>query len=168
MSKVIDTRTVLKELEYRNDDNIGVFVDVFPLDGLPKEGLRRKFHMLICKTLSKILYTKKEIKKKSIIDYLIILFTFPFSEKKVISYLIKKMKKYKYKECDEVTSYSDQKILKMPKSLFNEKQLHQFEDTKLYIHNGYDVLLRMMYGDYMQLPPEKERIPHHIASIYWK
>lgn len=168
MSKVIDTRTLLTELKYKNDDKIGVFVDIFPLDGLPKPGVKRKIHMFTCKLLSKVFYTKKELKKKSLIDYLILLLSLPYSEKTIISYLDKKMKQYRYKDCEEVTSYAAHLYRIMPKILFSEKKLHQFEDTHFYIHNGYDELLRMIYGDYMELPPEGERSPHHIANVFWK
>ena len=35
MTKVIDTRTCLMEPEYRSDDPIGVFVDIWVMDGVP-------------------------------------------------------------------------------------------------------------------------------------
>lgn len=41
-----------------------------------------------------------------------------------------------------------------------------FEDTELLIPKAYDSLLRKVYGDYMQLPPEKDRIGHHFYKIY--
>ena len=70
------------------------------------------------------------------------------------------MKKYKFKECDEVTSYAAHLYIRMPKRLFNDKMLHKFEDTNLYIHNGYDELLRLIYGDYMKIPDESHRQIH--------
>ena len=30
----------------------------------------------------------------------------------------------------------------------------------------YDTFLRTMYGDYMALPPEDKRIPHHLKAFY--
>lgn len=47
--------------------------------------------------------------------------------------------------------------------------LHQFEDTQLYIMDGYDIWLKNLYGDYMQLPPEEKRKPFHsFYKFYWR
>ena len=39
-----------------------------------------------------------------------------------------------------------------------------FENTKVQIPNGYNAYLTNLYHDYMQLPPEEERIPLHIQD----
>ena len=31
----------------------------------------------------------------------------------------------------------------------------------------YDKFLTMRYGNYMQLPPVEERVPHHGQTYYW-
>lgn len=36
-----------------------------------------------------------------------------------------------------------------------------FEDTRLMIPGGWHEVLSLVYGDYMRLPPEEERIPSH-------
>lgn len=41
----------------------------------------------------------------------------------------------------------------------------QFEDMNSWAPIGYDKVLRDQYGDYMQLPPENERVGHHYYSI---
>ena len=38
-----------------------------------------------------------------------------------------------------------------------------FEDTVLMAPENWDQVLKQIYGDYMQLPPEKERVPTHSA-----
>lgn len=36
-----------------------------------------------------------------------------------------------------------------------------FEDTVLMAPAGFDPILKLLYGDYMQLPPEEKRVPAH-------
>lgn len=43
-----------------------------------------------------------------------------------------------------------------------------FENYKFKIPKDYDSQLRQWYGDYMQLPPEKDRIYHHLYKAYKK
>lgn len=40
-----------------------------------------------------------------------------------------------------------------------------FEDLPVSVPIGYDAYLTHVYGDYMQLPPENERRPHHYAKV---
>lgn len=45
----------------------------------------------------------------------------------------------------------------------------EFEGHSFRIMNGYDRFLRNIYGDYMKLPPEDQRVPKHgHATLYWK
>lgn len=44
----------------------------------------------------------------------------------------------------------------------------KFEDANLLIPYRYDELLKIRYGDYMQLPPEENRRPYHGGNYYWK
>lgn len=44
-----------------------------------------------------------------------------------------------------------------------------FEGRSFKIMKGYDRVLRNIYGDYMQVPPEDQRQPKHgHATLYWK
>lgn len=51
---------------------------------------------------------------------------------------------------------------------FNHRIQMQFEDTNFAVPENYDAILRATYGDYMQLPPESERIGHHYYHAYLK
>ena len=46
----------------------------------------------------------------------------------------------------------------------------EFEGHVFQAMNGYDRVLRNIYGDYMQLPPEDKRVPQQsaILTFYWK
>ena len=56
-----------------------------------------------------------------------------------------------------------------PKSVFDNIIEVPFEDTTLYAMKGYDQWLRIIYGDYMQLPPEEKRVAgHEMHQYFWK
>ncbi len=48
---------------------------------------------------------------------------------------------------------------------FSEHTTLSFNGRAFPAPAGYDALLRCLYGDYMQLPPEDKRHPEHIAEI---
>ena len=55
------------------------------------------------------------------------------------------------------------------KSLFQDVIEVMFENSKLFVMNGYDECLRIAYGDYMQLPPkEQQERGHTYHKYYWK
>ena len=55
----------------------------------------------------------------------------------------------------------------LPADLFGEPQLYEYEDIHLYGVEKWDIYLKKIYGNYMQLPPEDKRHTH-ITSMYWK
>lgn len=48
----------------------------------------------------------------------------------------------------------------LPVSIMDNLILMQFEDASFYCFAEYDLALRLIYGNYMELPPESERVPH--------
>lgn len=51
--------------------------------------------------------------------------------------------------------------------LFEELMEVSFEGHCFMAIARYDDFLRHFYGDYMQLPPENERVPYHGGHYYW-
>lgn len=43
-----------------------------------------------------------------------------------------------------------------------------FEDGVFYAPRGYKELLTLMYGNYMELPPDNQRTPYHGYNCFWK
>ena len=56
----------------------------------------------------------------------------------------------------------------MERKYFSDVIMMQFEDDYFSVPCGYDVYLKQMYGDYMQLPPIEERIVPHDVDVYWR
>ena len=46
-------------------------------------------------------------------------------------------------------------------NIFSERVKLQFEDREFWAPAEYDALLRRLFGDYLQPPPEWQRTPHH-------
>ena len=60
------------------------------------------------------------------------------------------------------------RILKFPANTFDGYCDVEFEGRQYMAIKNYDLYLRQVYGDYMQLPPEKDRVPQHGYIAYWK
>ena len=52
------------------------------------------------------------------------------------------------------------------KDLFKEKILLDFEKYKFWAPKQFDEILKYYYGNYMELPPEENRVPYHDYKIY--
>lgn len=55
-----------------------------------------------------------------------------------------------------------------PREWFDESIIVPYEKYRFRVPKRYDEVLRKGYGDYMQLPPEKDRIGHHYYKAYKK
>lgn len=91
------------------------------------------------------------------------------------------IKKYRDFLYDQSVPYEKAKsfyVIALPlknreKSLFDRDLFDSFvdipfEEGSFKCIAQYDYFLTHVYGDYMQLPPEKDRKPHHGQSYYWK
>ena len=167
-AKVFDNRTILKELHYQGD--IGVYVDLFPADGVKDAGQIYKIQML-----RKFLHTKRanyykrKISKK-IINTIGKLLLLPFSAHQIARWMDNEARKYAF------CSLPKAGVIANPfgpgemvdKSVFASDIYQEFEGRKYRIPIGYDTWLRSIYGDYMQLPPEEDRVTHHTFEAWWK
>ena len=54
------------------------------------------------------------------------------------------------------------------KEWFEQTMMVEFEGKQYPAPIGADALLRKLYGDYMKLPPEDQRISHHIFEAWMK
>ena len=62
--------------------------------------------------------------------------------------------------------YHGQPRVKVRRELFSEAAFLEFEGKRYKVPVGYDAWLTALYGDYMVLPPEEERVSHHRFVAY--
>ena len=172
-TKVINSNTVLYDLDFKATDPIGVFVDIWPLDGLPNEEKKRGKHIRRIRFLNRLLYAKvTRVKRTNSFkrNFRIIgghILACCISLNKLLDKIVKVSKKFSYENSVFVCGTADY-IIAEKREYWGEPKLLDFEDTQFNVPQNYDKVLRAVYGNYMGLPPENKRIPHHIVNTYWK
>ena len=167
-SKLRDVNTTLVEKEYEKYDmKHGIFIDIFPLDGY-KKGVNKYFDLRVKKlAFEQPSGIKGAFKKVTNISQSIILKVGPVIGTYVdLERTIKKMdeqaKKIPFDEAEEICDYAGSfYITPTPKSVFKYGKKMKFEDIEISVPYDCDTYLKLLYGDYMKLPPENERKPHH-------
>lgn len=159
---------------------LGVFVDIYPLDfyGKSEKVARRLKRRTMFLDRLYIISINPSNGKKSVKNLMRILAS-GIAKAYLSLHNIKKigMDTYLYNLIQKRTSESDPLIgvvagdtsggyFSLPSDFFNGVIEHEFEGHPLMIPARYDEYLKKYYGDYMKIPPESERVPHHSYSIY--
>lgn len=176
-ANVCDKRTILFEGggKYRGIE-MGIKIDVFPIDGIPNDENEYNLFRNRISELSDVIVVKKynlpniihvrsflySLWRKLRYSYL----SFRETQKSIINIL----KQYPYEESTIVdnVAYPVYRRERAPRKIFEEYIDVDFEGMKFRSVKEYDALLRQIYGDYMQLPPEEQRTQHHDVDCYWK
>ena len=158
------------------DLDMGTFVDVYPFDGAG-DGSHSFVYKRACfySTLYGLKNEKQFIRPhshikafcKKILSYIAKLYSYDYLREK----LYETASLYSFDESDYVSclSWMNNGITRLYKKTDLEDLIRApFEDCSFYIPKAYDGILTFFYGDYMQLPPENQRVGHHYYKIYPK
>ena len=173
MSKVVDNRTLLIETYYHGDDNIGVFVDIWPLDGISDDLTEVNNQIRKVSFLFKWLYLKISVRNgvipqiKLFLNILLSPYMYFKSNREIVSQIVEEMKKNDYDKSKQVMCLCDPYFKILKREWFGTGTTAKFENTEFVIPNDYDSILKCIYGDYMKYPPIEKRVPHHISNIWW-
>lgn len=176
--KVIDTRTILIHENVNSKIiDLGVFIDVFPLDNCSSDYKKAVKLYKKCKFLNSIKWTKV-VKASDLHGWKKIAFPLakmvflPFSLKTILNKIDRIGQKYagvdsRYIAVVTVMTYGLKELF--DKKWFAESIQKEFENHKFSCPSGYDNILSKMYGNYMCPPPiEKQICPHSYYRAYWK
>ncbi|MCR4864334.1 MAG: LicD family protein [Bacteroidales bacterium] len=175
IAKVCDDRTIIDE---GHGDRCGVYIDVFPLDGWPGDRIRNRIHyckiLLYMKLWSSLHYTRqlKIVKSNSISKNLKIVSSKILglfcNSRDVLNRLLKIKMRYPFNDSCWVGSLTCGEWSKMPRESCDHLIEGDFEGYKFLMPEHFDEWLTTIYGNYMQLPPEEERVSNHGFTACWK
>ncbi len=179
--KVVDTSTVLLENGYKPIDNLGIYVDVFPLDGMPdNQNEREKANRKLVKKRKIISAFGKPFPqiRKNLINYFSDIFYYIAChcsdlQKRQQEYL-NIVNKFSYSDSKYVYAAGGADNIKsgikniLPAKWFENTIDVLFEESVFSAPSGYDDLLHQTYGNYMKLPPKEMQISRHDFIAYYK
>lgn len=166
------------EMENEEDYGMGVFVDIYPFDGLGDTKEEALHFGLKGDRLSSLCYqaTRKRCAVETTTSFFRKLIKFPvfvFAKlcgKERFQNRLEKLARVKeydqsgYVGCIVWLSGGEKDIFK--RKLFDDYIMLPFGKYQFRAPKSYDAILRHIYGDYMQLPPEEDRVGHHNYKVY--
>lgn len=184
--KICDKRTQMsyKSIREKELDELGVFIDIFPMDTVPDNKIDTEDFFESIKFLRKSMINsinggyydspiwykrcaKRILRFKEYRETVKKGFTSNFWKNEMLDQMVK----YNDTEYNHVgnlmSQYGPKEVF--PKSIFNSYTNLDFDGYNFQVISQYDLYLTILYGDYMELPKMKNRIVKH--SYYrpiWK
>lgn len=162
---------------------LGIYLDVFPLDGASENMNSCKEDWLLFKRQANRLHIQSKRCKDNFLNGIKRLFKGQLrtawnefsliankdvKRKHIIVQLNQIMYKYAFDDSSVVANYGGMWGIKefWKKEWFESYILKEFEGIQVRVPIGYDNIMRQVYGDYMQPPPiDKQVSHHHVAFI---
>lgn len=184
-TRVYDTkRTLVIPNAFPCEKEIGVWIDIFPIDNVSEDNNERNSHFQKIRKLTQPLmewrilkYRFKYESRRSYITAMIRLLAGMFKYKPIKWHkeIDKLLREYSYGStgfvsslvCIEANKNNKQEVF--PISDFQEYELAKFEDAEFYISKNYDHILKTIFGDYMSIPPKDKQVSHILKKwrFYW-
>lgn len=168
--KIEDTSTVIydKRIPLPLEKQIGINIDIFPLDYCNKNSIKAKYATMLCNIYSAVFIDSYDGSRlKNIIKHFLRLII-PYSKNGFLRMMNEKLE----------SMGSEGKLLAnvfgrwrdkewIPVEWYGKGTRFKFEDTELCGFKEYDKYLTQMYGDYIKLPSKEMQIPH-ADNVYYR
>lgn len=174
--KIVHTGTSLKE-HFAGSVDTGVFIDIFPYDGLPKRGTKEyEKHLdglmfLESQRLNAFRTYRETLKgqKGTVMKWCKWAIRKCYGKERILQKIEKECKKYPVLGSDYVAcmcgGYRKSDVI--PKEAVEKQIRLPFEGHLINAPIGYETYLHTLYGDYRKLPPVEERVPKHESDAWW-
>lgn len=146
----------------------GLGIDLYPLVGIPQNKEEQEKYFETADKYNS--YRKFVIKWNYRIKKLV-----PFISIPLYTFFIKKFtdfaqtsEKFESANCYYLLARPMNRKDVFSNNIFDEMTTLEFEGYNFPVISQYDSVLRKLYGNYMELPPVEQRIPHHGQEYYWE
>lgn len=178
--QIMDTNTKVISHAGSKPRELNVWLDIFPLDGMPNNRLKRmywKYRLLYQKMLIKfscidtnvgLKHTARPLHERLLIRFCLATHIGRgWDTRKLMHKLDRLLKKYPYDDADYIVNfYGRYKFNEMfPRDYYREGAEYPFEDVKIRGPIEYEKVLEQMYGDYMKIPDMSTVGMHHSIEI---
>ncbi len=149
--------------------NHGVFIDIFPLDGYPKE---KKEQMKLANKKRKYTligncgFNYERSPKEALLVKAMRLLRVDKRTKKALKKYEEMICRFKTEDSDIICNYGNWKGEReyVPREYYGKGILAEFEGLRVRVPEMYDEYLTQKYGDWRADPPETEQQGHHFCT----
>lgn len=176
-AKVYDTSTIIKVNDYREISDLGLYIDIFPLDNQCPDLKTAKKDCIKLQWLNAFIFESDLLRyrrtSKKIYHEIPKIFIYPIAKLTGTELWLRKMDRLAQKYKNTSSPFCGVNVdphfhTVFRKTYFSKSIECDFEGHKFYIPIGYDKILKINYGDYMKLPPPKQRVSEHNLIAYYK
>ena len=158
-------RFVQTHISHLTDQN-GPCVDIFPVDNVPRDrSLLQDIQAKLIDYLRNFLCLKLGLYEPENLKHRVFKLVSRFVPTGAIHRILRRLFTMRNAQDNQyavnLASYYDWRKQTVSRELYREAVLVDFEGYQLPVPVGYDELLRRIYGDYMQPPPEDKRAIKH-------
>lgn len=165
-AKIRNIQTTLIEESNKFENMVnGVYIDIFPLVGYPDNKLKQLFFKI--NRAAALSANRNVINNKFLYRFFKLLLKL-FGKKNIINYCTKQCIKYNCDDYEQLVSVFDGDGIDInltSNTILGKPKYVLFEDIELPIPEQYDIYLKHIYGNYMELP-SKEQIEFQTHTPY--
>lgn len=184
IARVGDLRTIIYDKHWKKEyQKYHVFIDIFPLDGLPENKIKRNIFYYEQKLLgilhngsacgysfskhysdSKGSFIRLKNYIRTVLKYGAVTVFSLLNTQLLIKLIHKNAMRFQYATAKTIAIAvicCGGIFEKAEKKSFDKKLKFAFEDTNFWGPAGYDEYLTNLYGDYMTPPPKENQVSHH-------
>ena len=168
-AKIADANTTLVEKYDTMERTWGIFIDIFPLDGLGNNKAKSILRFMVARYRFLLLKLNQNLthQGKNIADCVLRnglrIYAKALGEKKLYRNLVRYAGKNSFYKSNYVANLVGSASMKefMELKYFGRPKKYKFESDEFFGVEDADSYLSNLYGNYKVLPPEEKRVPHH-------